>query len=98
MVDKHNTTMTVVVASACILSACAGQFIGYQLDAYRGQPVSAAIAKYGKPTSQQVIEGNKVYFWSNIRFIDGQSYSCKIWAILDKQDIATYWGYVGCAY
>ena len=89
--------MTAMVLSASILSACGtGQFVENNLKAYRGQPVSVAIAVFGNPTDQQVIEGNKVYFWSNIRFTDGRS--CKIRASLDKQDIVTNWGYVNCAF
>jgi hypothetical protein len=38
-----------------------GQFIENQLNTYRGQPVSAAIAKFGNPTDQKLIDGEKVY-------------------------------------
>lgn len=91
--------ITAVVVSKSILPAYASQnVIVDQLNAYRGQPISVAIAKFGNPTERRVIEGEQVYFWSNIPIIDGHSYSCKIRAIVDKQQIVTNWGYVGCAF
>jgi len=90
--------MMAVAVSAGILSACGGPIIARQLDVHRGQPVSAVIAKYGNPTERNVIEGNEVYFWSDVRFVNGRRYSCRIWTTLDKQDIVTNWGYESCAF
>jgi hypothetical protein len=89
--------MTAVVAGASILSAC-GPIPGYQMNVYRGQPVSAVIAKFGSPTARTVMDGNEVYYWSNIPFISGQTHFCRIWTIVDKQNIITNWGYEGCAF
>lgn len=91
-------TMMAVAVSASILSACAGPIIPSQLNVHRGQPVSEVIAKFGNPTERNVIDGNEVYSWSDIRFVNGRRYSCKIWTILDKQDIVTNWGYESCAF
>jgi len=90
--------MTIVVAGASILSACAGPIAGIQMSGYRGQPVGVAIANFGNPTERKVMEGNEIYYWSNIHFINGRNHSCKIWTIVDKQEIITNWGYEGCAF
>jgi hypothetical protein len=90
--------MTAVAAGVSILSACVGPIPGYQMSAYRGQPVSAVIAKFGSPTARTVMDDNEVYYWSNIPFISGQTHFCRIWTIVNKQEIITNWGYESCAF
>jgi hypothetical protein len=45
-----------------------------------------------------MLDGNEVYSWPDIRFVNGRRYSCRIWAIVDKHDIVTNWGYESCAF
>lgn len=91
-------TMTAVAVTAGILSGCAGPVIPAQLNVHRGQPISEVIAKFGNPTGRTELDGNEVYSWPDIRFVNGRRYSCRIWAIVDKQDIVTNWGYESCAF
>ena len=85
------------VVGTTILCGFSDRTLEYKLNAYQGLPVSAVIARFGDPIQKQIIEGKKVYFWS-ITYIDDRHYSCKVRAILDRQDIVTNWGYEGCAF
>jgi hypothetical protein len=85
------------LTAAAILCGFADQTLEYKLNAYRGKPIDAVIARFGEPILKQVVDGNKVYYWA-VTYVDDTHYGCKVRAILDKQDIVTNWGYVDCAF
>jgi hypothetical protein len=87
---KFGTLLTV----AGILCGFDSSSFEYNLNAYRGQPVSEAIARLGQPIQTDFIQGNRLYYW---RTTYGH-YICKIWGIVDKQDIVVNWGYQDCAF
>ena len=89
--------IAVVVACAYVLCGFTPQIFPGELYQYRGKPVGALIARVGEPIQKQVVDGNKLYYW-RISYIFGERRTCKVWTILDKQDVITNWGYENCAY
>lgn len=84
-----------VVLLAPMLATCAGETIKKGMATFVGQPISAAIARLGFPTSEQTIAGAKVYTWQTSRLIEGTSVSCKIRAIVDAREIIATWDFEG---
>ena len=66
-----------------------------EIGAYRGEPVAAAVAQFGRPIETAVVEGDRVYFW---RFRpNGWHDVCKIWGAA-RHGVIVNWGYQSCAY
>jgi len=89
--------IAVILASAGVLCGFDGQTLAYKLNAYRGQPIDAVMARFGEPAQREMIDGRPIYMWWAI-YIDDRHYGCKIWAKLDKQNIVTSLGYQDCAF
>jgi hypothetical protein len=83
-----------LIAVAAILCGFDSGRLEYDLNAFRGQPVGAVVARLGYPIQKNSIGGNRLYYWRIAYFGD----LCKIWGIVDKQGIVTNWGYQDCAF
>jgi hypothetical protein len=66
----------------------------YQVGAYRGQPVAAALARFGRPIETAFLQGEKIYFW-RVRLAPDNL--CKIWGAA-RHGVMLHWGYQSCAF
>jgi hypothetical protein len=71
---------------ALILAGCVGDSITKGMGSLVGQPLDAAIAKLGVPTSESTIAGRKVYVWVTQNFVEGTAYRCQIRVVM-KGDV-----------
>lgn len=67
----------------------------YRFGAYPGEPVAAAVARFGPPIEIAVVDGDKVYFWRARLRAGGDL--CKIWGAA-RHGVMVNWGYQSCAY
>jgi hypothetical protein len=58
-------------AFALTLAGCVGDSITKGMAPLAGQPLDAAIAKLGVPTSESTVAGRKVYVWLTQNFVEG---------------------------
>lgn len=84
-----------LVAALGILCGFNRAALDYDLNALRGQPVGAVIARLGPPIQKGFINGNRLYYW---RVYFGGRDVCKIWGITDKQGVVTNSGYLDCSF
>jgi hypothetical protein len=89
--------LAAALLSAAVLCGFDGQTLVYKLNAFRGLPVDAAIARFGEPYQRKVVDGARVYYWTSI-YINDTHYACRIWAKLDRDNIVMVWGYQDCAF
>jgi len=75
---------------ACALGGCVGRMMKEGTTALVGQPLDAAIAKLGIPSSEAVIADKKVYIWSTRNVIEGTEYKCQIRAIMSGDVIGSF--------
>jgi hypothetical protein len=93
---RTHIKIAALIASSGILCGFAGE-LGYDVDAFRGQPIDAVVAKLGPPIQRQSFGGNRLYYWRVTSF-GIRPYVCKVWGIVDRQGIVTNAGYQDCAF
>jgi len=74
------------IATSCIaVAACAYMQINEELTSLKGQPLSAAIAKLGKPSEERTVGDQKVFIWYRQQIQENEYFEqeCVIRAIMD---------------
>src|SRR5262245_124316 len=75
----------------CLLAAsCASKVINEQMTGLVGQPLDAAIAKLGLPTTEQTIAGRKVFVWFRDYVVEGTQRKCQIRVIMSGNVIGSF--------
>jgi hypothetical protein len=82
-------SLAMLAASALTLAGCSVGALNLGTTNFKGQPLSAAIARLGSPEEQQTIAGQKTYTW--IR--GNATYECRIRATMAGDVIDTYEGF-----
>jgi hypothetical protein len=79
--------LAILAAMAMAMAGCSnGNNIRLGGTSYKGQPLSAVVAKLGAPQSQEMIAGQKTYVWN-----EGQSlWPCRIRVTMAGDVIDTY--------
>ena len=81
----------VAIAIACIaVAGCVGDTIKKGMSPLVGQPLDAAIAKLGVPTSESTVANRKVYVWSTRNLVEGTEYRCQIRVVMNGDVIGTF--------
>ena len=75
--------------AASALAGCSVGALNLGTSNFKGQPLSAAVAKLGSPEEQQTIAGQKTYTW--IR--GNATYECRIRATMAGDVIDTFEGF-----
>ena len=76
------------ILAALALAGCSIGTLNLGTNNYKGQPLSAAIAKLGSPDEQETIAGQKTYTW-----VRGNAlYQCRIRVIMAGDVVDTYEG------
>jgi hypothetical protein len=79
--------LAILATMALAMAACSNSNnIRLGVTSYKGQPLSAVVAKLGAPQSQETIAGQKTYTWN-----EGQSlWPCRIRVTMAGEVIDTY--------
>ena len=83
------------IAALAMLAVALCDFDSAEIGAYRGEPVAAALAKFGRPIETALVEGDKVYFW-RVHLNSGRNL-CTIWGAA-RRGVMLNWGWQSCAY
>jgi len=84
----RNLAILAALVFALALAGCSVGNIKLGTNDFKGQPLSAVVAKLGSPEEQGMIEGQKTYTW-----IRGTSlYQCRIRVVMAGDVIDTYEG------
>ena len=76
------------ILATLALAGCSVGTLNLGTSNYKGQPLSAAIAKLGSPDEQETIAGQKTYTW-----VRGTAlYQCRIRVIMAGDVVDTYEG------
>jgi hypothetical protein len=87
--------ITALVAAAGILCGFDDPYyLPFDLNAYQGEPVRAAIARLGPPVQTGHSNGRRIYYW---RTYGGGHLAFKIWGTA-QHNVITDWGYLDCAF
>jgi hypothetical protein len=82
--------MIAALALALTLAGCVGDMIKKGMSPLVGQPLDAAIAKLGVPSSESTIADKKVYTWVTQNFVEGTAYRCQIRVIMSGDVIGSF--------
>lgn len=63
-----------------------------EMNALKGKPIGAAVAKLGQPTNEQTIMGNKVYTWETGTVAGGDQYRCRLRVTMAGNVIGSFEG------
>ena len=81
--------LTILAASTMALAGCSVGTPNLGATNYKGQPLSAVIAKLGSPEEQQIIAGQKTYTW-----VRGNAMQeCRIRVTMAGDVVGTYEGF-----
>jgi hypothetical protein len=83
-----------MVAAALLLTSCASM-IDKPLASMVGQPIDAAISRFGFPTEEKTIAGHKVYRWVRNRSLQGNAMSCELNYEVDGAGTITRYSWEG---
>ena len=76
------------ILAALALAGCTVGTLNLGTDNYKGQPLSAVMARLGSPEEQETISGQKTYTW-----IRGSAlYQCRIRVVMAGDVVDTYEG------
>ena len=82
-------SLATLATSALTLAGCSVGALNLGTTNYKGQPLSAVVAKLGSPEEQQTIAGQKTYTWVR----GNATYECRIRATMAGDVIDTYEGF-----
>jgi hypothetical protein len=78
--------LAILAAMALALAGCSIGTINAERNNYKGQPLSAVVAKLGTPDYEQTIAGQKLYTWN-----EGQSlFPCHIRVVMAGDIVDSY--------
>lgn len=78
-----------IFAIVGLVGGCAGQITDQQ-QGLIGQPITAAIAKYGVPNDEKAVAGHKIYLWSSSQLSDGTEEKCELRAVMTGEVISSF--------
>ena len=85
----RNLTILAALVSALALAGCSAGNIRLGTNDFKGQPLSAVVAKLGSPEEQGMIEGQKTYTW-----IRGNAMQeCRIRVVMAGDVVDAYEGF-----
>ena len=86
-------TVGIVLGTAVVLCGFTTFEVKSRLDAYRGEPVQAAVARLGPPLKVAYAGGQQIYYWRAAEL----GHVCKIWGAA-QHNVIVRWGYQSCAF
>jgi hypothetical protein len=78
-----------IFALLVMLGGCAAQLTDNQRSLV-GQPIEAAIAKYGVPSDEKTVAGRKIYTWSSSQLSRGTEEKCELRAVVTGNVISSF--------
>jgi hypothetical protein len=81
--------LAILAASSLALAGCSVGTLNLGTNNFKGQPLSAVVAKLGPPEEQQTIAGQKTYTWVR----GNPTYECRIRATMAGDVVDTYEGF-----
>jgi hypothetical protein len=82
-------TLTILATSAMALAGCSVGALNLGPVNFKGQPLSAVVARLGSPDEQQTIAGQKTYTWVRGNALQ----ECRIRATMAGDVVDTYEGF-----
>src|ERR1700744_2824756 len=87
--EMRNLTKLAALVGAPALAGCSAGNIKLGTNDFKGQPLSAVVAKLGSPEEQGMLEGQKTYTW-----IRGNAMQeCRIRVVMAGDVVDTYEGF-----
>lgn len=68
----------VIAATGMLLASCAATQANKDALNLRGQPIDAAIARFGYPSEEKVIAGRKIYVWNRSTSGPDVNFKCEM--------------------